>query len=515
MPAPPKGGLVSSDLAVRTAHRLTPDPSRVIARLFVPGEETPEGRSRARGVIARIMELDDSAVSALAEAVVADFRGRHRDLTRTFSEHVAVAAREVPGPRRLSAERRMVIAACFTQEYAPEGAALCNPSMCPHPDQTGLAEGQLRFVMTVRCIGEGHLSSIGFRTGVVGPGSSLEVDAVEPLLGIGATRPAAHQKRLILNALADLGDDTDSIHVALGGLADTFTTEELNDAVGRIHEHTLGRERVRRTLEHLHRVAAGTYEVEFSPETQISERLLWPRAPVESHGMEDARLVRFEHDGEVVHYATYTAYDGSRVGPHLLATEDFRRFHVTPMAGRAAQNKGMALFPRRIGGRYAALSRWDRESIALATSDDCRVWNDTATIYTSSRSWELIQVGNCGSPIETPAGWLVLTHGVGPMRSYALGAILLDLLDPSIVLATLIEPLLTPTAGERDGYVPNVVYSCGGLLHNETLTIPYGISDGAIGFAQVSLAQLLDRMLDRGRQPARSPNGQRPDAAPA
>lgn len=227
--------------------------------------------------------------------------------------------------------------------------------------------------------------------------------------------------------------------------------------------------------------------------------------------MEDARLVRFEEDdGTVIYYATYTAYDGTRVGPHLLATKDFRQFHVSPMAGRAAQSKGLALFPRRISGRYFALSRWDRENIALVHSDNCRVWNEPTTLHVPRHGWELIQVGNCGSPIETADGWLVLTHGVGPMRAYAVGAMLLDLADPSIVLATLPEPLLTPNADERNGYVPNVVYSCGPLLHDDVLTIPYGISDGAIGFAQVGLPQLLSRMLAGRPTSRRSPNGTRP-----
>jgi len=500
-----------TDLAVRTAHRLNPNPRRVITKLFVPGEEMPRSRSRASTVISRILALDEPEVTALADAVIADFRGRHRDLTRTFSEHFAVVAHEISGPRRLSAERRMLIGAYFTHEYAPEAAALFNPSMAAHPDQSGLAEGQLRFVMTVRCVGEGHLSSIGFRTGVLGPGSGLVVDEPEPLLTTGVGRPATYELRLFLSKLADLGDDAETTHLLLGALPDAFTANQLGDALTGIHEHTLNRERVQRTIEHIHQVAAATYDLEFPPETGLTERLLWPTAPVESHGMEDARLVRFEEDdGSVTYYATYTAYNGIRVEPHLLATKDFRQFHVSPMAGDAAQSKGLALFPRPIGGRYFALSRWDRENIALVESDNCRIWTEPTTLHTSRHGWELIQVGNCGSPIETPAGWLVLTHGVGPMRAYALGAMLLDLADPSTVLATLAEPLLTPNAGERDGYVPNVVYSCGPLLHDDVLTIPYGISDGAIGFAQVDLPHLLSRMLADGPPARTSPNGSRP-----
>ena len=501
-----------TELAVRSANRLTPDPRRVITKLFVPGEETSHSRSRASGVVARILAMDEAEVAALADAVIADFRGRHQDLTATFSKHFAVVAHEIATRRRrLSAERRMLIGACFTHEYAPEAAALFNPSMAAHPDQSGLADGQMRFVMTVRCVGEGHVSSIGFRTGVLGPGDALDIDESGPLLTTGAIQPARYEREVLHRRLLDDGDDLETIQLLLGSLPEAFTPAELGDALLGVHEHTLNRERVQRTIEHIHRLAAATYDVEFADDTAVAGRLLWPRSPMESHGMEDARLVRLvDSDDTVTYFATYTAYDGTHVASHLLATTDLRRFHVTPMAGQAARNKGVALFPRRIGDRYYALSRWDRENIALVSSDNCRIWTEPAMLYRPRNGWELLQVGNCGSPIETPAGWLVLTHGVGPMRTYGIGAILLDIDDPSVILAGLDEPLLTPTAEEREGYVPNVVYSCGALLHGDRLTIPYGISDGAIGFAQVGLDGLLSRMLAGGGQPGRSTNGSRP-----
>jgi predicted GH43/DUF377 family glycosyl hydrolase len=498
---------MTADLAVRTGHRLRHDPRRVIAKLFVPGEEMPTGRSRASEVIARVMALGDAEVAALANAVIADFRGRHSDLTEVFSANFAVVADEIPSPRRLSAERRMLLGACFTHEYAPEGAGLFNPSMAAHPDQSGLTEGQLRFVMTVRCVGEGHISSIGFRTGVLGPGNAIMVDEPGPHLVTGTVRTATHQRRLILATLVDHREMTD---VVMGKLADSFTTSELDDALAGIHEHTLNRQGVQHAIERIRQFSSATYDVTFPAESALAERLLWPVAPAESHGMEDARLVRFTGDEPAVYYATYTAYDGARIAPHVFATNDFRQFHVSPLAGAAARDKGLALFPRRIGGRYAALSRWDRQSISLVMSDDHRVWNEPTPLYAPTRPWELIQVGNCGSPIETTVGWLVLTHGVGPMRSYGIGATLLDLDDPSVVLATLPQPLLTANADEREGYVPNVVYSCGALLHDDTLTIPYGISDFAIGFAQVPLPDLLDRMLAGGRQDRRPGRDARP-----
>jgi predicted GH43/DUF377 family glycosyl hydrolase len=288
--------------------------------------------------------------------------------------------------------------------------------------------------------------------------------------------------------------------VLLGGLADTFTPDQLNAALAEVHEHTLHRERVQVAIEQVHQVAFATYDIEFPEDTALSGRLLWPSAPVECNGMEDARLVRLqEDDGSVTYLAPYTAYDGARIASHLLSTEDFRRFRVAPMSGQAARSKGLAIFPRRIKGRYAALSRWDRENLCMAYSDDGIIWEDSTILQTPQYGWDLIQVGNGGSPIELPQGWLVLTHGVGPMRQYALGAMLLDLADPSVVLARLPGPLMTPRADERDGYVPNVVYTCGALLNGGCLTIPYGISDGAIGFAQVDVDELVSRMTPEPR----------------
>jgi predicted GH43/DUF377 family glycosyl hydrolase len=467
----------------------------VIAQLFVPGEEQPGSRSRANAVLARVLALSDDEVTELAASVVREFRGRHRDLMGAFADNFAVIDQNRVGRRRLSAERRMLVGACFTKEYSPEGAALFNPSMVAHPDQSDLDDGEIRFLLTVRCLGEGHISSIGFRSGVVGPGSTLRLDDTAPLLGTGAHRGTAYfQRTAFLARVADLGAGGDAEALILG-LPETFTPVQLADRLTATHEHTRHRQRGQRAVEVIAQVAEATYDVEFPADTSVSERLLWPSAPVESHGMEDARVVRFvDDDGSVTYYGTYTAYNGADITPQLLATQDFRQFHLSPMAGRVAQNKGMALFPRRIGGRYAALSRWDRESTSIGLSDDLRIWTDSKPLHAPRHGWEVIQVGNCGPPIETSQGWLVLTHGVGPMRVYGIGAILLDLDDPTIMRARLPRPLLTGTAAERDGYVPNVVYSCGALLYGDVLTIPYGISDRSIGFAQADLTELLGHM---------------------
>jgi predicted GH43/DUF377 family glycosyl hydrolase len=487
------------DLAVRLGVRLNPDPRRVIARLFVPGEELPEGASRGRSVIDRIQELDDDQVSATLGAVVADFGARHVDLEALLREHFQVAAHGRPQIARLSGPRQLLIGAYFTMEYAVEAAALLNPSMVAHPDQSGLGPGQLRFVLSARAVGEGHLSSVEFRTGVVGPGRSLTIDDPGAALTLGTRAPGGYHRELFRARLADLGADRATVELVLDGLPVRFDHARLRRAVAAQHAYLRDRQAAHRTIEQVNQIAAADYTVTFPPTTAIGQRVLWPGSPSESHGMEDVRLVRFiGDDGEVSYYGTYTAYDGDHIAPQLLKTTDFATFEVGQLAGRAASNKGLAMFPSQVGGRYLALSRWDRENISLCVSDDARVWHHAETLQTPREPWQLVQLGNCGSPIDVGVGWLVLTHGVGPMRAYRIGALLLDHDDPSRIRAALPHPLLSADADERDGYVPNVVYSCGSLLHGDTLTVPYGISDSAIGFAQVDLPALLERML-RGR----------------
>ncbi len=311
---------------------------------------------------------------------------------------------------------------------------------------------------------------------------------------LGQRRP-----HLVVAQLAQAGGDPEVANLVLDALGPRFDKVALERSVTALDRRILGRQAARETIDRLAWVAANNYEVGFAEDTAIDERVLVPTGPTESHGIEDARFVRFvDEDGGILYYATYTAYDGTQLAPQLLETEDFRTFRMRQLSGPAANNKGMALFPRRIAGRYACLSRWDRESNSLSVSDDVSNWGPPMTIQVPRRPWELVQLGNCGAPIETPEGWLVLTHGVGPMRTYAIGAVLLDLDDPCRVIATLPQPLLAPVADERDGYVPNVVYSCGSLLHGETLVVPFGLCDRAIGFGHVSLPLLLDRLLEAG-----------------
>jgi predicted GH43/DUF377 family glycosyl hydrolase len=440
----------SRQLVAHADLRFGADPSRVLARPFVPGRELGhELESRSPGVLGRILALPEEVVASTLDAVTARFAGRHRDLRAILRKHSERVAPQVDGAA-MSDERRLLIGAYLTGEYAVEAAALFNPSAVAHPDQSGLAAGAVRFVLSLRAVGEGHFSTLEFRTGVVGPGHQLRIDDPGPFLDAGQHLPT-----------------TDDLELPRG----TPTEED----------------------------ADGDYEVEFDASSPLGERILWPHAPSESHGIEDARFLRFvDDDGSTTYFATYTAYNGQQVAPRLIETADFCHFRISRLSGPAARNKGMALFPRKVDGRYVALSRYDRETSAIATSTDGRVWGTPTTLQSPEQPWELIQLGNSGSPVETEAGWLVLTHGVGPMREYCLGAILLDLDDPSRVIAALREPLLRPAQDERDGYVPNVVYSCGALSYGDQLLLPYGVSDSSVAFAYVDVPLLLDRLAADG-----------------
>jgi len=483
------------ELATRSSVRISPDPSRVIAKLFVPGEEVPENESRTAAVIARVLRLDEYQVEETLTQTLKSFEGRHRDLCGTFARHFETISHRIPHGQDVSERHRLLIGAYFTHEYSIEGAALCNPSMVAHPDQDGLADDQTRFVLSARAIGEGHMSCIELRTGVVGPGAQIEVDPLTPVTSLGRARPADYDRRLFESVLSVHGDNDEVTAFLHRHLAARFSAEDLNDTLRNLPDGLTPRQGTHRTIERIQWIAASTYDLEFPSDTRISERVLWPTGPTERQGMEDARFVRFTEDGgAVTYYATYTAFDGSTVVPQRLQTRDFRVFHATQLSGPAAANKGMALFPRKVAGRYLALSRWDRENTSITDSLDGQTWTAARTIRTPVRTWELTQIGNCGSPIETEQGWLVLTHGVGPMRTYCIGAILLDLEHPERVIASLEDPLISPNAEERNGYVPNVVYSCGAMRHRETLVIPYGISDNEIGFATVPIPELLARM---------------------
>ncbi|MCV7177437.1 glycoside hydrolase family 130 protein [Mycolicibacterium sphagni] len=490
--------LTNVGIVNRVPLRLTADPSRVVARLFVPGQEGFEHQdSRAGAVLTRILALSEDEVLSSLDDVIARFDSRHRNLGETFRRHARELADRLRPGAPVSDARMLLLGAAFTGEYAIEGAALCNPSIVPHWDQTGTAAGNLRFVMSVRGVGEGHRSSVGFRTGVIDEYGCPEVEPPAALATVGTTMPALLDAVVFRNELGRLHDAGEAANYVFDTLGERFSRAHLEDRLKLLEAHSSTRGRALETISEIRAIADRTYAVEFSHRIPISERVLWPATQAESAGMEDARFVRFvDDDGSKTYYASYTAYSGSVISQQLLKTNDFRLFTSTPMVGRAAANKGLALFPRRINGRYAALSRADRESNSIAFSDRPFVWPDARAFQRPVAPWEVVQLGNCGSPIETDVGWLVLTHGVGPMRTYRIGAVMLDIDDPTKVIGRLREPLLSPASEEQNGYVPNVVYSCGALVHADTLVLPYGIGDGAIGFATIPMPELLSALRD-------------------
>jgi predicted GH43/DUF377 family glycosyl hydrolase len=483
-----------SPLATESGIDLAPDHTRVITRLFVAGrEDVGPGDSRASSVIQRILDLSEDAVEAAMCDIDKRFENRHRALHDTFRHHADLVRPHLDSQVELSDARQLLLGASFTHEYAIEGAALCNPSAVLHPNQD--ANGDARFIVSVRGIGEGHRSSIGFRTGTITADGAVTIDDPGPYPVTAAAESAENQSSVFHAKLAEFDDDRENAAYVLDALAAAFDDADLEIRLEVLAAEIATRRHTSDTIEHLRSVARSSYRVEFPSSSELSERVLWPQAPAEAHGMEDARFVRFtSDDGSTRYYATYTAFDGVHVAQHLLATADFVSFTASPMAGTAAVGKGLALFPRLVGGRYVALSRSDRETNAIAYSDDLHCWNGADTIQIPDQPWELLQLGNCGSPIETEAGWLVLTHGVGAMRTYSLGAMLLDLDEPHRVLARSEQPIISPDAGHRDGYVPNVIYSCGSFAYNDTLVLPYGIADQSISIATLSISELIDSM---------------------
>lgn len=477
---------------VDTGVRITPDPGRAIARFFVPGrEDVGPGDSRAGSVIDRVMALTEDEVRAALAEIDHRLGDRHHRLHETFEQHAALAAQRLD-VSSMTVDRRLFLGATFTHEYMIEGAALCNPSIVAHPARA--RDGETAFVMSVRGIGEGHRSSIGFRTGTIARDGSVAVDAAAPLPRTAPGRPGSHHRNVLHRRLEEAHDDHENAAYVLDPLADSFGDEELRERIDALMADASTRRHVASTAHRIEQLARASYRVEFPADTELSARVLWPQSPSEAHGMEDARFVEVT-DGSAARYcATYTAFDGVGVSQNLLTTDDFVSFAVTPMAGAAARGKGLALFPRQVGGRYVALSRADRETNSVAYSDDLLCWDDAAVIDAATRPWEIVQVGNCGSPIETSEGWLVLTHGVGAMRTYSIGALLLDLDDPQRVIAACDRPIITTGRSHRDGYVPNVVYSCGALSVDGRLVLPYGIGDQTIAIATLDLDEVIGAM---------------------
>jgi predicted GH43/DUF377 family glycosyl hydrolase len=408
----------------------------VVVRPFRPATEPRDlnatDKTRANHIVDRVLALDLETVSHQLAEVLENFEDRHRNLLETFEARANEMEEAFSSHATFTKEQRRLIGAYFMLEYSFEAAALFNPSIVAHLDQSGAAKGELRFILSLRAVGEGHVSSLTFRSGSIAADGKLTVDPTARLASI----PTVKDRRS-----GPHGDDVELI---------------------------------------------------FRSEQDISERVIFPVTEAQSNGIEDARFVAFEDDGKKTFYATYTAYNGRAIRSELIETQDFLSFRMSPLSGAAAKNKGMALFPRRIGGQYAMIARQDNENLYLIYSDDLYSWDGGSAILKPEFPWEFVQIGNCGSPIELDEGWLLLTHGVGPVRKYSIGAVLLDKANPSKVLARTREPLIRPEPSERQGYVPNVVYTCGAMRHKDQIILPYAVSDTFVTFATIQIAALMD-----------------------
>jgi predicted GH43/DUF377 family glycosyl hydrolase len=476
----------------RKANKIVGDTSRVITCLHIP----EEGYRRSK-IIQRIMNLSETAANKLMAQIMADFSRRHEDIKHIFERHLIEVKDYLPRDAMLSDVQRALIGAYFTKEYAIESAALFNPSIVAHPDQSHLKKGSLRFIMSLRATGEGHISSIVFRSGVLDRENTFLFDPISDFVETPDLQLDPDYKRNVFQRkLKEMGASNEITDYVLNQLPEDFTYNELIEIIGDLRKKPQFSETIQnRTFEIICWLADSNYEVSFHPDHRVSERVIFPVSKNESRGIEDARFVQFFDDKQdVTYYATYTAYNGIAILPQLIETKDFIKFNILTLNGKAVQNKGMALFPRKIGGRYAMLSRQDGENNHIMFSDNIHFWQKSQILQEPEYPWEFIQIGNCGSPLETDKGWIVLTHGVGPMRKYCIGAMLLDLANPSKIIARLDEPLLSPHEKEREGYVPNVVYTCGAIIHNNELVIPYAMSDINSGIATVGVNELLNSM---------------------
>lgn len=481
----------------RKPAKVLPDTRRVIARFFFNGEE------RAVELIKKILALDKEEVSGLVLPLLQDFSKRHRSITRKLFRHcerVKLYINKAGGNyEKLDDYTRLLIGSYFTHEYSIESAAFFNPSIVPDPDQHNLEEGQLRVIISFRAVGEGHVSSVVFRRALIDRNNDITVipagnyiDEAEKIHNI------IYQKRLFLKKAQEADIHEEFLNMVTEKLEDRFDYEDLKKLVIEARQKTDDPGTIRQY--NLLLALSDSYRrITFSKDTDISDRVIFPISDFESKGIEDARFVKFTDDnGKIAYYATYTAYDGVHIMPKLLKTTDFYEFKTSPLHGAGAKNKNLALFPRKINGKYAMLSRIDGWNNYLMYSDNINEWEDPIKIQSPEYHFEFVQIGNCGSPIETEYGWLVITHAVGPMRRYTIGASLLDIHDPSKEIGRLRDPLIVPNPDEREGYVPNVVYSCGSVIHNGELILPYGLSDHSSGFATVNMKTLLDRLRSGG-----------------
>jgi predicted GH43/DUF377 family glycosyl hydrolase len=478
----------------RHAIKVNPDSKRVIARFFFNGQQ------RAVDVIRRVMDLSEDQVFQIISPLLAEFSRRHRNITRILYRNCNKVKSIIEGLgidfEDMSHWRKLLIGSYFTHEYSIESAAFFNPSLVEDPDQSDLEVGQKRLIISFRAVGEGHISSIAFRKAIVDKDNSIKILPVGNYVDEAEVmRDTTYERKLFFEKIVTARIDKSVIRELKTKIKDKFDYDTLRQTILQMQgsQHS---DKKKTELEKVLWLSDSYINISFSLDTDISDRVIFPMSELERKGIEDARFVKFTNpDGSVLYYATYTAFDGALIMPKLLQTTDFYNFRIRPLHGMGATNKGLALFPRKIDGNYMMLSRIDGCNNYLMSSNNINIWENPKMLQQPACPWEFVQIGNCGSPIETERGWLVITHGVGPMREYVLGASLLKLDDPSIELGRLKEPLLSPDHDEREGYVPNVVYSCGSIVNNGYLIVPYGLSDYSSSFVTIDLNALLDKIM--------------------
>jgi predicted GH43/DUF377 family glycosyl hydrolase len=477
----------------RKGVKVNPDSKRVIARFFFNGPD------RAKEIIKRVMEISEEEAFGIISPLLQEYSKRHRNITRVLHRHCSKLKTLFEELNidydSLTVYRKLLIGSYFTHEYSIESAAFFNPSIVDDPDQGELEEGERRVIISFRAVGEGHISSITFRRALIDKNNNITViPAGNYIDEAEIIRNAVYNKKLFFEKAVTTQISIDVLKEVESKLDHHFEYANLRRVI--LDSQTLQEDDMKKLeYDKILWLADSYYEIVFSLDTDISDRVIFPISEYERKGIEDARFVKFtDEDGGTMYYATYTAYDGALIMPKLLQTSDFYDFKIMPLYGAGAQNKNLALFPRKINGRYAMISRIDGWNNYIMYSDKINIWEDPVMLQRPKFTWEFVQIGNCGSPIETEDGWLMITHGVGPMRKYVLGASLLKLDDPGVEIGRLREPLLMPNNDEREGYVPNVLYSCGSFVHNKKLIIPYGLSDYSTSFAEVDLKALIDRL---------------------
>jgi predicted GH43/DUF377 family glycosyl hydrolase len=472
----------------RRETKFISDPSRVINKFYYPGNE-----QRARNIINRVLDLSNYSASNLLEEILSRFEHRHRNLKKVFKRNYQHVERFISDHSHLSETKKLLIGSYFTHEYSVEAAGFFNPSMVVHPNQKNLRKGELRFILSFRATGEGHVSSIEFRSGKLDKYNNMLMDRTYHRFETPEiVMRKVYEKIFFQKKIRQLKMENDITKNILNKLPSKFSFDDLQNTIEKIKTKFPDNHLLEETVNLVYFLARSNHERYFRPESHVSERVLFPVSKEAIKGMEDARFVRFrEGNGSTIYYATYTAFNGFEILPMILNTKDFLSFSICAMTGAAVKNKGMALFPRKIDGKYMMVSRIDGENMYLMKSDAIDFWDKAHLFQKPLHPWEFFQIGNCGSPIETSEGWILLTHGVGPMRTYCIGAELLDLKNPAKIISRLPDPILMPLPKEREGYVPNVVYSCGGITHNNELVLPFAISDSSCGVSTIDLDELM------------------------